>query len=265
MKKTLWITTVAVSLHAATALAFEFAVLSTPLTDDLLYRLDRDSFQSSQIGSFGGNYDDVSNLACNGLIYTVDRATDRLVTLDPDDASILSAVQLDTDVTKQGRGIDFSPEGDMYGIFAGPQLRTINPATGQTSLVASFSLGLIEAIAFSPTGTLYAIGHANSTSGSNRLYTLNMTTGAHTFIAEMAVSDLDCLTYAPDGYLYAADSTTSAASLYRITPSNGTLTNVGSSGIAYFNGIAVLPEPMTLVLLTLGSLVMIRSGHRQRR
>lgn len=113
MYRWLWIAIVAAILQGNAAFGFEFVVLSTPATDDLIYQLERSSLQSLQIGSFGGTYDEVSNLAFNGFGYAADRATDKLITLDTSDASILSAVQLDADVTKQGRGIDFSPQGVM--------------------------------------------------------------------------------------------------------------------------------------------------------
>ncbi len=51
-----------------------------------------------------------------------ERFTDILYTVSLDDASMIASVQLDRDMRVNGRGLDISPEGTLYGVFEGNKL-----------------------------------------------------------------------------------------------------------------------------------------------
>ena len=173
-----------------------------------------------------------------GLAYCIERSENRLLVISLVNGQVVSSVLLDEDVLMNQRGLDTAPDGTLWGVLPGLQLRTIDPTSGQTTLVAPISgVSIIEAIAFSPQGTLYAVGDATSRWFSSELYTLDMITGATTLIAELSVDDVDALTWGADGYLYGADARTSTAELYQIDPTSGALRTMGDTGVVHFNGI----------------------------
>ncbi len=187
--------------------------------------------------------------------YMVERYSDTLYTVSLNDASTLLSVPLDRDVEINPRGLAISPKGILYGLFSGNELRTIEPATGETTFVATVDIPLIESFAFAPDGTLYA-----GTDNGGKLYTIDVDTGSSSFIAETICPDIDALTYAPDGFLYAADSRAgTVADLYRIDPLTGESFNLGTTGITELNGLLAIPEPATFLLLSLGGMALLRS------
>jgi hypothetical protein len=186
---------------------------------------------------------DLSELASagDGQAFTIDRASNRLIRLRLSDGAVVGSVPLDQDVWVTRRGIDVAPDGTLWAVLPGLQLRTIDPSTGRSTLIAPITgATIVEAIAFSAAGTLYAVGESG-VEFSRRLYTINTETGAATPIAALPVSDLDTLAWA-DGFLYAADSSGSAAELYRIEPDTGELTVVCGTGIVELNGLLAVPR-----------------------
>lgn len=186
--------------------------------------------------------------AGDGLVYVINRETDELFTVRVATATVIASVTLDADVAEHERGLDTSADGELFGVFAGPQLRTIDPTTGTTTLVGDIDLGRVEGLAFADDGTLYAIGTFSTTDGSDRLYTLDPTTGLSTFVSVLATPDIDCLTFAPDGYLYGADSTNCIDDLLRIDPATGDLENLGTTGISQLNGLVARIEPAAVTV-----------------
>ena len=78
---------------------------------------------------------------------------------------------------------------------------TIDPQTGTTTFVTVVTgADFIEAMAFSPSGVLYATGAPTSTV-SDTLYTLDLETGVLTVVGHMGSFDVDTLTWAVDGLL----------------------------------------------------------------
>lgn len=206
-----------------------------------LYRIVPDPLSATEVGPVHpspGNADLTELIAIgNGNAYTVDRRGNRLLTIRLDDAALLNAVKLDQNVFVTRRGFDIAPDGLLWGVLPGMELRTINPFSGRSMFMAPITgAEVVEAIAFSPDGTLYAVG-AESGRASHQLFTIDMSTGGARLIASLPVRDVDALTWAADGYLYGADSRGSAADLYRIDPVSGELTNLGSTGIVELNGL----------------------------
>jgi hypothetical protein len=229
----------AVDLYALQSVDPSTPTIIGPFT---LYRINTDSLGSPYsigiIHSGANYYQDLAALVrvTPDTLYTVDRATNMLLTISTADASVLQEVELDTNVPVAPRGFDISPiDGQLYGVFSGPRLFTIDPSTGATSLVSNITgTSNLEAIAFAPDGTLYA-------AGNGQVYTLDTATAVATVLGVTAL-DIDALTFAPDGFLYGADSYFGIvdADLIRIDPSTGAfdVANLGSTGVYGFNGIA---------------------------
>jgi len=233
----------------------EFVVYSH--SDNSLYRLSGPALQSTKIGTLQTETYPATNngglvKASENSAYMTERFTDILYTVSLDDASMIASVQLDGDMQVNGRGLDISPDGILYGIFGGNELRTVNPQTGITTFLTHVNniAFEIESIAFSSGGILY-VGN-----DGGELYELDIDTGIGSLIAKTALLDIDALTFAPDGYLYATDATYEAADLYRIDPLTGMSTNLGSTGLAEVNGLLAVPEPATLLLLGFGAVMM---------
>ena len=251
------------------ALAFIIVFVSLPQAEAIplyglkafapfeLYRIESESLGTPElIGQIGFGSDLTELIALSpDKLYTIDRASNALATVSTADASVLSTVNLDIDVSTHPRGFDISPvDGLLYGVFPGLQLRTINPLTGMTTPVVSINAVGIESLAFGPDGTLYATGSQTNYHPATHVYTLDIGTGDLSLLGETGL-DIDVLTYGPDGFLYGADAVAGiSADLIRIDPTDGTFASLGSTGVTGFSGIAALaiPEPHTFVLMTLG-------------
>lgn len=259
MRKTVLLMGVLLSWISASSAFAAIEFIAYSYDDNSLYALPSDTLQPTKIGTLEiSGSSDLWALAhaAPGAAYTVDRAANILYTIDLTDASTIASVQLDQDMWVSNRGLDVSPDGILYGVLPGTNLRTIDPQTGVTTLLFDIEgVVRIESIAFSPEGLLYAVGDAGS---HTDLYEVDLLSGNASLISELNVSDIDCLTYAPDGFLYGADAYLGVADMYRIDPLTGQLFNLGSTGITELNGLLAIPEPVTLLLLGLGGLTLSR-------
>ncbi|HDY65213.1 MAG TPA: hypothetical protein ENH84_03130, partial [Phycisphaerae bacterium] len=232
------------------ALAEELVALDA--TNNDLYRVDTDHMGSPVLLGNISVGTDLSGIVAAGTdrLYTFDRDANSIITVSALDASVLSVVTLDRDSLVRPRGFDASPDGVLYGVFGGMELRTVAPDTGQTTLVTNISgagASMIEGLAFSPDGTPFLVG-AGAGYRSDTLYTLDVQTGALSLVGSLNVPDIDCLTYGLDGYLYGTDSLGGRqADLYRIDPATAQVSIVGNTAVYEVNGIASLSESVTLV------------------
>ncbi|MEX0654603.1 MAG: hypothetical protein WD534_18650 [Phycisphaeraceae bacterium] len=201
----------------------------------------------------------------NDSFYGIMRQTDELWQIRRSDAAVMSVVALDADIRiNPGRGFAAHPNGTLYGIFSGNQLRTINATTGVTTFVATITGATLEAMDFAPDGTLYAAGDPTG-HPSNRIYTVDIASGNASLIgtAGAGVVDIDTLTFAPDGYLYGVDTNTlEGSSLYRFDPSDASTTLMGSL-VGGVNGIVAVPEPSSLSILALLTALLYRPQRRR--
>jgi len=156
--------------------------------------------------------------------------------------------------------------GELYGIYnldaAQRQLFTIDPATGQATVIPGSLSGDPSAMAFDETGMLYVID-----TSLQELLAVDKTTGAistimplNTALGSVAGMDVDPGT----GTFYVADGGSDGTdTLYTLDPSTGELTEVGPLGPADgLAGLAFVPEPATLALITLGSVMILRRTRR---
>ena len=135
--------------------------------------------------------------------------------------------------------------GSLYGISQAPSggfstLYSINPSSGSGTAIGSGTGVALNALAFSPSGTLYA-------AGGDSLYTIDITTGMATEIGSGAgagaYTSSGDLEFDGGGNLYLPSSGTSGDQLFSMDPTTGQGTligNIGYSqvyGLAYFNGV----------------------------
>lgn len=171
------------------------------------------------------------------LACTIDRRANVLHTLRLSDGAVVASVRLDVDVWVTRRGLARAPDGRLFALMPGMDLRTIDPKTGATAIIGPVSgATMIEALAFSPDGELFALGSAG-TRFSNALYRIDTATAEATHVADLHIPDADALAFA-GGYLYAANSDGSGAKLWRIDPATGVLVSLGATGVATLNGLA---------------------------
>ena len=118
------------------------------------------------------------------------------------------------------------------------QLATINPLTGQATLIGSpfpFRVGIMP-MAVSSTGTIFAAGTstASPVSLANTLLTIDPVTGQPTKVGAFGVPGMMDFAFNPNGTLYGATQT----ALYTINTSTGAATLVHAfSGVSGVMGI----------------------------
>ena len=205
-----------------------------------LYQIASSEHVSTRLIGFVNEGTDLYELVDVGSeLITLDRATERIITLDKQSADVVAIETLDTDVFITRRGLDANSSGTIYGIFEGNQLRTVDPKSGATQLVATITgAERVEAIAFGPGDELFAVGSFANDSNAENLYSLDIKTGQLTFIGLTGFNDVDTLTLARDGYLFGVDANSGVESiLFRISPIDGMGVEEVPTGVFAVNGI----------------------------
>jgi hypothetical protein len=163
--------------------------------------------------------------------------------------------------------IGFDAAGNLYGVasIGGPDLYSINIATGQATLVGSNGVATSTTgggLAISPGGVFYG------TPTASRYGTYNSGNGAYTNITNPtkptgggAYGALDFDGNTLYGLNVGAGSPPPTA-LVTIDPTTGTVTNVGSS-LASLDAIAFqIPEPAALALAVIAAMTLLMSRRR---
>jgi hypothetical protein len=197
----------------------------------------------------------------------------RLVSINPASGrvTVIGAFNVPSAGTPPTMGdLAFDAAGNLYGVgtTGGPQLYTINLATGQATVVGSTGLTSTEggSLAVSPSGVFYG-GPTSS-----RFGTYNPVTGAYTNITnpvEPVGGAFAAFDFDPAGVLYGLDLGPDTAGkpthLATINPSNGAVTDLGAS-VAQLDAIAfAVPEPGTAGLLVAVALGLQAPRRRRRR
>jgi hypothetical protein len=230
--------------------------------------------------ALGGNYP-ITGLAFNpvtGVLYgstgNSQAGTEaRLVTINPATARVtvigsFNAGPVNSSGTPATMAdLSFDAAGNLYGVgsIGGPQLYSINPATGQATVIGGTGLTSTTGggLAISAAGTFFG------TPTASRFGTYNTTTGAFTNIAapvRPAGGGYGALDFDPSGVLYGLNVGSGSpppTHLVTIDPATGAVTDLGTS-VSSLDAIAFapIPEPATAGVL-FGSLILL-SGARMR-
>jgi len=177
----------------------------------------------------------------SGTVYSVGGKP--LIKIDPNTGvgTLVKDLQPGSDV----RAMAFSPSNILFAIRNGggpgdtttpDELVNIDVTTGAVTVVGNTGVNALQAMAFSPNGTLYGWDL------SRGLMTINTSTGIGTAVnPAMALGsgpDIQGLSFAPDGTLFGARE-----SLFKVDVTTGATTVVGSGGYSDVRGIAFLREP----------------------
>jgi hypothetical protein len=166
--------------------------------------------------------------------------------------------------------LDFDAAGNLFGVgtIGGPQLYSINPATGQATVVG-------------PTGLTSTVGGGLAVSAAGgffgtptaaRFGTYDPTTGAYTNIANPAKpvgGGYGALDFDASGTLYGLNVGAVVGSivpthLVTINPATGAVTDLGASG-DFLDAIAFSPVPEPSALALAGLAVAGGAWWRRRR
>jgi WD40 repeat protein len=125
--------------------------------------------------------------------------------------------------------------GPLYASDGSSRLFTIDPTTGEQTLVGNTGSFVLNFMTFSPGGLLYA------SEGSFGLYTINLATAVPTLVSTLGPFDISSLAFAPDGTFYGSD----AVNFFKIDPATGEETliknTVDTEGVAITN-LAFAPD-----------------------
>jgi hypothetical protein len=167
-----------------------------------LTRVNPATGASTVIGLFGGGVR-IADLTfrANGTLFGWNEGTDDLVTINTTTGA--STVVGDSGLSTLGSGLAFSPNGTLF--FASStggvtSLRTVNPATGLTTVVALLTgkplpTEPISALAFSPSGTLFGVNLRNDVPRDSFLVSINTTTGVVTTRGAISTPRMDGLEF----------------------------------------------------------------------
>ena len=138
-------------------------------------------------------------------------------------------------------GLDFSPDGTLFASDdTNADLYTIDPTTGEASLVGSFGFGQAEiqntGLAFRDDGTLFMVvdDFEDGVSDQDNLYTVDTTTGLATLVGTLFGTpfaddpEITSIAFASDGTLFAVDRDLDA--LLTINPLTAEVSLVGTLG-----------------------------------
>lgn len=133
--------------------------------------------------------------------------------------------------------------GEFFSVDTDGNLVQLDPATGSATVITALDFGgsapTVPAVAFSPSGTLFAI----SREFPDTLYTVNMSTGAGTAVGPLGGFTVQGLAFSPAGVLYGWDI---GSGLVTINVATGAATDVNpdEGATASLQCLAFTPEGM---------------------
>ncbi len=233
--------------------------------DGNLVEIDTTTGAATVVGAF-------RSYGISGLCY--DPARDRLYGLDRDDDTLvkISTVTgfahtvgpLGVSTSAAGLTYDVLTDTIYFSCFTDRNIYKVDKITGAATLIGPHDVpnGYMQGLAYDwNTNTLYG-----SDSRTNSLYTIDTTTGHATLVGSLGIITVDNGLAFDNGnnILYLVEAQTSQTpdnKLYTINTTTGHATVVGSLGVSV-QGLAFkspVPEPASLMLLSLGSLAILRS------
>jgi hypothetical protein len=208
-----------------------------------------------------------------GSLYTVDPLTG--------DTKLFLSIDLDI------RGMAFSALGGLYVVGDDPEysdtIRVDDPATLHIINVKDGTWRRVgdlwgdercaQGLAFSPDGVLYGVVPHDGTPRTYDLFTIDLDDGETHLIGSHhdAVDLSQSLAFTPDGHLYGlgkmlGPSGETMISLFaRLDPHTGDIIGPVLTFPGDYRGLELVPEPATLLLLGLGSLVLLSRPRQNRR
>lgn len=270
-------------LLAALCLAGAPASASTLYANDYpgvatLFEMDQGDGTASAIGSVGkdniGDLTSDTRLGSETLWGVRIGGTDRpgeLITIDPATGAEIDSVNITIPAGAAHPGymtsIAFDPvSGVLYGNtavgYGAPfdALYSIDPLSGLATFIGRITFQNVYALGFDQAGNLFGVADT-----TNQLIGISVLTGNGALIADLQVGlAFDLASRPEDDVMFLADSGTN--SLYTIDTGDGALTLVGDYGATHnLVGLAfsAIPEPGTLLLLSLGLPLLVRRRARR--
>lgn len=202
--------------------------------------------------------------ATDAMLVTIAPATARVTVVGPFAAGPVNSGGTPATMAD----LDFDSAGNLYGIgsIGGPQLYSINTATGKATVIGSTGLTSTSGggVAVSAGGTIFG------TPTSSRFGTYNSSTGAYTNIAAptLPLGGAFAALAFDGGTLYGLDlgpgsGGTEATALVTIDQGTGAVTNLGSSVLGLDAIAFTVPEPVGIGTLAVIGLVL-RRARRDR-
>jgi len=185
---------------------------------------------SSTIIDSGYFFSDIT-FGPNGLLYAsniADATKESLVTLDPDDSTILSILPYTgpTQNYSSTHAIAFSPTGDLYLMNQG-RLSRVNMHTGATTYLTEY-LQNFKAITFSPDGELLGLDISSSSAIPDEIWKISLEDLSVSLLG-LSHGSIDTMRFGPDGPLFGVTSNPypDARVLVKINPEDGSYVSIG--------------------------------------
>ena len=245
---------------------------ANPVTS-VLHSIDLATGTATPIGTGVGPrvLEDLEGLAFDpvtGDLFAVDDSTNQLVTINV--ATGVGAVvgslggfaQLDPGLAISAAGVIFM----TADIINGTQLYTVNKTTGAATLVGTSSVDHIDGLAWL-NSELWGISPT-----TDSLYKINTSTGAASLVGSTGINFHEEAGLASDGTdLYGVydGSPGTSGLVFKINPATGAAstpvaTLKGFEGLAIRSASQVIPEPGSLVLLSMGAFAIFIARRRSR-
>ncbi|MCO5297953.1 MAG: PEP-CTERM sorting domain-containing protein [Fimbriimonadaceae bacterium] len=208
---------------------------------------------------WGGGFIWGADTGVNTNLHKIDPATGQVVgtlTLTfPTQGDVLTALEFVGSTLYAG--LTTEGGGETY-------LATVDTVGGTVTSIGATGAGSpLGGLAFDGT-TMYGITSGGSAA---TLYTIHLGTGAGTSVGQVTLNGTTigatALEFGTDGVLYALPNPASgnAGSLLTIDPGTAVATNLGDLGVPGMNALTAVPEPATLTVLGVASLL----GFARRR
>ena len=228
-----------------------------------LYNFDTETGQSTLRCSMTGEerFFAMDRRPSDGMVFAVDLWGSGLWNIDTENGETTLIGTLNPTVDRP-EGITFHPEtGELFVSSVEGDLYKVDPDTAVTTLIGHSNL-TINGHSFTPDGSeILAVRQ-----GTGGLYSVDSTTASATYIGSGTSPNTtpEDTTFGRNGELF---GTAYNGTIYRFNTETGEATLVGSTG--YGKGLlglitADVPEPSTLVLLSIGAISMLAKFRRRR-